>query len=60
MKIHTVKKIGSYLDSFGSPIDVEILPFPLIKAKKYCFQIEACNMSNEASWKGEFRFFLNF
>ena len=36
-KIDTVKKLGSYLHSYGSPIDVEILTFPLIKAKEYFF-----------------------
>ena len=30
------KKLGSDLHSYGSPIDIEILTFPLIKAKK-CF-----------------------
>ena len=57
MKIVTVnKKLGSYLHSYGSPNDVEILTF---RAKKYFFQIWSCNMSNKASWKGEFRFFEN-
>ena len=57
---HCKKKLGSYLHSYGLPNDVEILTFPLIRAKKYFFQKYACNMSNEASWKGEFRFFKNF
>ena len=32
MKIDNVKTLGSYLHSYGSLIDVEILTLPLIKA----------------------------
>ena len=35
MEIDTIKKIGFYLHSNGLPNDVEILTFPIIRAKKY-------------------------
>ena len=48
-----LKKLDSYLLSYGLLIDVEMYPFPLWR--QFFFQKKDYNISNAASWKGEFR-----